>query len=81
MDFINGILYDCVYHAVPILLCVLGGIFAYKANVLNIALEGMMLTGAFISVLVSFETENIILGYIAAIGICMVIGLIFAFLV
>lgn len=79
MDFINGILYDCVYHAVPILLCVLGGIFAYKANVLNIALEGMMLTGAFISVLVSFETENIILGYIAAIGICMVIGLIFAF--
>ena len=79
MDVINGILYDCVYHAVPILLCVLGGIFAYKANVLNIALEGMMLTGAFISVLVSFETENIILGYIAAIGICMVIGLIFAF--
>lgn len=79
MDFINGILYECVYHAVPILLCVLGGIFAYKANVLNIALEGMMLTGAFISVLVSFETENIILGYIAAIGICMVIGLIFAF--
>lgn len=79
MDFINGILYDCVYHAVPILLCVLGGIFAYKANVLNIALEGMILTGAFISVLVSFETENIILGYIAAIGICMVIGLIFAF--
>lgn len=79
MDFINGILYDCVYHAVPILLCVLGGIFAYKANVLNIALEGMMLTGAFISVLVSFETENIILGYIAAIGICMAIGLIFAF--
>lgn len=79
MDFIGGILYDCVYHAVPILLCVLGGIFAYKANVLNIALEGMMLAGAFVSVLVSFETENIILGYIAAMGICMVIGLIFAF--
>ena len=79
MEFINAILYDSIYHAVPILLCVLGGIFAYKANVLNIALEGMMLTGAFISVLVCYNTENIALGYIAAIAVCLVIGLIFAF--
>ncbi len=79
MDFIGGILYDCLYHAVPILLCVLGGIFAYKANVLNIALEGMMLAGAFVSVLVSFQTGSIVLGYLSAILICMVIGLIFAF--
>ncbi len=75
----GGILYDCLYHAVPILLCVLGGIFAYKANVLNIALEGMMLAGAFVSVLVSFQTGNIVFGYLSAILICMVIGLIFAF--
>ena len=75
----GGILYDCLYHAVPILLCVLGGIFAYKANVLNIALEGMMLAGAFVSVLVSFQTGSIVLGYLSAILICMVIGLIFAF--
>ena len=79
MEFINAILYDSIYHAVPILLCVLGGIFAYKANVLNIALEGMMLTGAFISVLVCYNTENVALGYIAAIAVCLVIGLIFAF--
>ena len=76
---IGGILYDSIYHAVPILLCVLGGIFAYKANVLNIALEGMMLAGAFISVLVSFKTENIVLGYVAAVAVCLLIGLIFAF--
>ena len=35
MAFLNGIIYDSIYHAVPILLCVLGGIFAYKANVLR----------------------------------------------
>ncbi len=75
----GGILYDCLYHAVPILLCVLSGIFAYKANVLNIALEGMMLAGAFVSVLVSFQTGSIVLGYLSAILVCMVIGLIFAF--
>ncbi len=79
MSFINGIIYDSVYHAVPILLCVLGGIFAYKANVLNIALEGMMLAGAFFSVLVSYQTGSIALGYLAAIGACLVIGLVFAF--
>lgn len=79
MSFINGIIYDSVYHAVPILLCVLGGIFAYKANVLNIALEGMMLAGAFFSVLVSYQTGSIALGYLAAIAACLVIGLVFAF--
>lgn len=52
MELLNSILYDTVYHSAPIILCVIGGIFAYKANVLNIALEGMMLNGAFISVLV-----------------------------
>lgn len=43
MELLNSILYDTVYHSAPIILCVIGGIFAYKANVLNIALEGMML--------------------------------------
>ena len=76
MNFLGNILYDSVYHATPILLCVLGGIFAYKANVLNIALEGMMLAGAFVSMLVSYLTGNIALGYIAAIAVCLLIGLI-----
>ena len=39
MELLNSILYDTVYHSAPIILCVIGGIFAYKANVLNIALE------------------------------------------
>lgn len=80
MNLIGNILYDSVYHATPILLCVLGGIFAYKANVLNIALEGMMLTGAFTSLLISYFTENIVLGYLGAILACLFIGLVFSFL-
>ncbi len=38
-----------------------------------------MLAGAFVSVLVSFQTGSIVLGYLSAILVCMVIGLIFAF--
>ena len=30
MELLNSILYDTVYHSAPIILCVIGGIFAYK---------------------------------------------------
>ncbi len=80
MDMLSNILYDSVYHTAPILLCVLGGIFAYKANVLNISLEGIMLAGAFFSMLFSSLTGNIFVGCIAAIVLCMLLGLIFSFM-
>ena len=60
MDMLSNILYDSVYHTAPILLCVLGGIFAYKANVLNISLEGIMLAGAFFSMLFSLSLIHIL---------------------
>jgi len=80
VDLLNRILYDAVYHMTPILLCVLGGLFAYKAGVLNIALEGMMLAGSFISVLVAMYTQNALLIYLSSIFVCVVLGLVFAFL-
>ena len=71
MQLMISILYDCVYHSAPIILAVLGGLFAYKANVLNIALEGMMLTGALFSVLTYYFTRNF--------AFALHYGLIFAF--
>ncbi len=78
MSFIDNIIYQSVVYLSPVLLCVLGGIFAYKANVLNIALEGMMMAGAFVSVLVASLTQNLILAYLAALFVCLVLGLIFS---
>lgn len=80
MELLNSILYDTVYHSAPIILCVIGGIFAYKANVLNIALEGMMLNGAFISVLVEYLTGSVALAVIGAIVTTLLWGLVFSFL-
>lgn len=75
---LNNILYDLVYHSVPIILAVLGGIFAHKVNVLNIGLEGMMLMGAFSSALSVSITGNLWLGILIGVVLTIIIGLIFA---
>ena len=81
MRGLDSILYESIVYLTPTLLCVLGGIFAYKANVLNIALEGMMLAGAFVSVLVAHSHENkLFLAYLAAFAVCIFLGLVFSVL-
>lgn len=80
MELLGNIIYDTVYHSTPIILCVLGGIFAYKANVLNIALEGMMLSGAFVSVLVVYFTGQVSLALLAVLVTSLLWGLVFSVL-
>lgn len=80
MQLLESILYDCIYHSAPIILCVLGDMFAYKANVLNIALEGMMLNGAFVSILSYYFTGNMLVTLLLAVGSTLLYGYIFAFL-
>lgn len=80
MELLGNILYDTVYHSAPIILCVIGGMFAYKANVLNIALEGMMLNGAFVSTLVVFLTGSLPLAILLAIITTLLYGVIFSVL-
>lgn len=78
MNVINNIVYQSVVYLAPVLLCVLGGIFAYKANVLNISLEGMMMAGAFVSVLAAAKTESLFWAYLAAVAVCLLLGLVFS---
>jgi len=53
--------------ASPILLAALGGIFSQRAGIFNIALEGYMLVGAFVAVLVTSLTGSLPLALGAAI--------------
>lgn len=78
MSLLSNILYDMVYHSTPLILAVLGGLFAYKANVLNIGLEGMILMGAFSSSFFILLFGNYYLGLLLAIICTLIIGLIFS---
>lgn len=73
-------LYDMLAYSAPIILCVLGGNFGHRANVLNIALEGMLLTGAFSSVLFTLLTKNMFLGIFISCLITLLMGLVFSYM-
>lgn len=62
--------------AIPLALAGLGGVFSERSGVINIGLEGMMLTGAFTAVAVTNFIQNPWLGILAAIIIGIFLGLI-----
>lgn len=79
MELIQNILYDMIYHSTPVILLVIGGVFAYKVNVLNISLEGMLLFGAFSSALIILMTGDLFYGLLGAILSNLIIGLLFSY--
>lgn len=64
--------------ATPLVYAALGEIFAERAGVLNIGIEGMMLMGAFTGFAAAFASGSVALGLLAGILGGMAVGLVFA---
>ena len=67
MDTILAILASSIRLAIPYTLAGLGGTYSERSGVVNIGLEGMMLTGAFTAVAVTNATGSPWVGLVAAI--------------
>ena len=77
---LTGMLVSSVIQATPIALASLSGIFSERSGVVNIGIEGMMLMGAFISVVFASLTQNIYIGFLAGALSGLILGLLHAVL-
>ncbi len=77
MNILTGLINGMISAATPILLAALGGALTYYAGIFNIAMEGMMLSGAFFAMLGSFYLGSWPMGILAAILGSIMMGLIF----
>lgn len=77
MNLVFGLVSAMLVGATPILLAAIGGTFTFYAGIFNIAMEGMMLVGAFCAVLGSFFLHSWLLGVVCAIGGALLMAAIF----
>ncbi|KYC42332.1 branched-chain amino acid ABC transporter permease [Scytonema hofmannii PCC 7110] len=80
INFFSDYLVSSLRLSVPLAFAALGGLFSERSGVLNIALEGMLLIGAFTAAAATFYTGNVWIGVIAAICFGGLTGLLHAFL-
>ncbi|MEJ5230154.1 MAG: ABC transporter permease [Pseudothermotoga sp.] len=77
-DLVFHVLGATLNSATPIMLAALGGMFTYYANIFNIAMEGMMLMGAFFAVYGSYFFGSWAMGVFFALLNGVLMALLFA---
>jgi general nucleoside transport system permease protein len=73
-----ALIWSTVRLSTPLILAALGGLFSERSGVINIALEGMMLAGAFTAAAVTYATGSPYVGLVAGMMAGMLIAAIHA---
>lgn len=81
IEFLTNLAASTLRLAAPLLLAAMAGLLSHQVGLINIALEGIMLAGAFVAVVVGFHAGSVWLGVLAAIIVCTLLGALFALFV
>ncbi len=76
--FLLILLFSSIRLATPLIFAALGGMFSERSGVINIALEGLMLAGAFTAAVATYELSNPYLGFLCGMAVGAVVAFIFA---
>jgi simple sugar transport system permease protein len=78
--FVTAMLSAALVAAVPLVLAALGEAVGEKSGLLNLGIEGMMLSGAFFGFYAAYETSSVLAGVLAGIAAGAILALLFAVL-
>jgi len=76
--FTISLIWSTIRLTTPLILAALGGMFSERSGVINIALEGMMLAGAFTAAAVTYAFGSPFVGLLAGMGAGLAIAAILA---
>lgn len=75
------LIFSAIRLATPMIFAALGGMFSERAGVINIALEGLMLSGAFTAAVLTYELSNPFAGFAGGIIAGGLLAFVFAIVV
>jgi ABC-type uncharacterized transport system permease subunit len=76
--FTAALIFSTIRLATPLIFAALGGLFSERSGVINIALEGLMLAGAFVGAIATYELQNPFLGLLCGMAAGGFLALIYA---
>lgn len=79
LEFITNLLAATIRLSTPITLAAIGAVICERSGIVNIAMEGIMLVGAFFAAIIALQTGNPWLGLLAGVAFGGVYSLIHAF--
>jgi ABC-type uncharacterized transport system permease subunit len=76
--FTFSLIFSALRLATPLIFAALGGLFSERSGVINIALEGLMLAGAFTAAVATLQFHNPFVGILCGMGSGAVLAFVYA---
>jgi simple sugar transport system permease protein len=81
MEFLDQFTVTTLRGATPIVLAAVAGLFAIRAGIFHLGIEGLMLVGAFTAVAAGTASGSATVGMLAAILVCLILSMLYWFLI